>query len=123
MRAGFTLLESTVAISLLSIIVLFVLTIVPGSVVSTYNASERVDAENLAQSIIEETRAQSFSALTVGTQAMPSPDTRFTVQREIYSPAGTDADQTLGVRVTVDWQSKATSLQIQREVWLSSVRN
>lgn len=116
-------METVVAISLLGLIIIFVVNIFPGSVLAARSGNERIEAENLAESILEQTRASAFNSLTLGTTNVPSPDPKFTVTQEIFVPTNADADQTLGVRIIVQWESKSQTKSIQREVWLSSVRS
>ena len=120
---GFSLMEIVVSLALLGLIVGLVINIFPGSIVASHAGSEQMAAENLAQSFIEETRAAGFSSLTVGTEPMSSPDPKYQLQREIFVPSGADADRTLGLRITVRWESKKRQRELTREVWLSSVRS
>lgn len=116
-------MEIVVSLAILGLIVGLVLNIFPGSIIATRSAGEQIDAENLAQSFIEESRSVAFSSLSPGTTNMASPDPRFQVERVIFVPPGADADQTLGVRVTVRWESKNKQRELVREMWLSSVRS
>ena len=120
---GFSLMEIVVSLALLGLIVGLVINIFPSSIVASHSASEQMEAENLAQSLIEETRASGFSSLTEITEDMPSPDPKYQLQREVFVPPGTDAEQTVAVRITVRWESKKRQRELVREIWLSSVRS
>ena len=122
-QTAFSLMEIVVSLAILGLVIALVLNVFPSSVMASYSASEQMEAENLAQSFIEETRATGFSSLTVGTSILISPSPRFQVQREIFVPTGADADQTIGVRVTITWESKKKQRELIREIWLSSVRS
>jgi len=122
-KRGFSLLEVVVSISLVGLIVIFVLTLWPSSIVASQAADEQIEAESLAQSHLEESRAVPFSSLGIGTQQLSSPGDRYRVFREVFQPPGTDPDQTVGIRITVLWESKTRSREVVREMWLSSVRS
>jgi type II secretory pathway pseudopilin PulG len=116
-------MEVVVSLALLGFIVALVLNIFPSSIIASHDASEQIDAEHLAQSFLEESRSVSFSSLTPGTELLPSPDPRFQVEREVFVPAGADADQTVGVRIAVRWESKRAKEKVMtRELWVSSIR-
>lgn len=116
-------MEVVVSLALLGLVIALVINIFPSSIVASHSASEQLEAENLAQSFIEEARAEAFSSLTVGTLSLSLPDAKFQVQRDIFIPAGADADQTIGLRITVSWESKKRQRELIREIWLSSVRS
>ncbi|MFA5508611.1 MAG: type II secretion system protein [Vulcanimicrobiota bacterium] len=113
---GFSLLEIVVSLALLGLIVGLVINILPSSIVASHGAGEQMEAENLAQSLVEEARAAGLSNLTVGVEDIPSPDPKFKLQREIFVPAGADAGQTVGVRVIVRWESKKRQRELKREI-------
>ena len=116
-------MEIVVSLAILGLVVGLVINVFPSSIVASHSASRQIEAESLAQSFIEETRASGFSSLTVGTVALPSPSPAFQISREIFVPSGADADQTLGLRISVTWEGKKKQNTLVREIWLSSVRS
>lgn len=120
---GFSLLETITAIALLGLVVILVLNIFPSSVLAASSGNDRIQAENLARSLLEEARALAFEDLTLGRTPLTSPDPRFTVEREVYVPRQGEVHQTRAVRIVVRWSKGNRRSSISREVWLSNVRS
>ena len=116
-RRGFSLMEAIVALALLGLIVVLVLNIFPSTLYASQKASEQIEAENLAQSYLEEARLKPFSTLHLGAPLPLTPaDAKFRVTQEFYQPVGTDEEQTRGIRIIVHWSNKGTERELKREV-------
>ena len=60
---GLTLIETVIAFTLLLLLILFVFSLAPGSLLSLTRAHHQIAASNLAQSILEEQRNRSLADL------------------------------------------------------------
>lgn len=123
LQKAFSLMEVVVSLALMGLVIILVLNIFPSSLFATQSASNQIEAQMLAQSTLEEVRSAPFSGLSAGVTTLSPPDSKYQVTREIFEPAGTDSEQTLGVRIRVRWNVKGRPKELTREVWISSVRS
>lgn len=122
-RRGFALIEAVFAFALVGFMLVVTLNLLPSSVVAVRKGEERLQAENLARSFLEQARGASFGSLAPGTTDLESPLPQFIVQQEVYPVDGADPDQLLGVRITVSWTARGRPQELVREVWVSRVRS
>lgn len=128
MRArGFSLIETILATFVLSLITMAVFNIFPSSVMAVKRGEMELEADSLAQQLLEEYRSKPFETLTLGPgPALPPVSvagTTFEVQARVNSVVGSDANHLKAVEVTVDWTHSAKSHRIIREAWIVSVEN
>ncbi len=104
---GFSLLETVMATALLCAVTLFLFNLYPASAISIRQAQDQLVAESLAQSILENERSLSFTALAPGKAALGSVvygDNTYYPALEVF-PVGNDPEALKGLRVTVAWQT------------------
>jgi Tfp pilus assembly protein PilV len=68
---GFSLLESLVSLFLLILALLFLLNLMPSSLVATRAVECELSASSLADQALEDARASGFPQLVVGTRNLP----------------------------------------------------
>ena len=73
-RGGFSLIETVVAVTLFLLTMLVVLTLMPSAWLGVKSGGERLFANNLAQSRLDELRAAEFTSYTVGEILPPTVD-------------------------------------------------
>lgn len=123
-RRGLSVLESVVAICLLALVLVCLFTLYPMTGLSVSQSRQSLEAQALADSMLEQLQAQSFSSVTLGASDW-SPVTRngvvYSRHLEVFPIEGRDPDALRAVEVRVSWTSATRSRQIVREQWLSSV--
>ena len=121
---GFSLLETTLATALLCAVAIFLFNLYPASAMSIRQSQDRLVADSLAQSILEEYKAAQFTTLNPGKTSRPSvaygDQGSFYPEVEIY-PVGTDPQALVGVRVSVRWQSPRGPRTEQYEMILANL--
>lgn len=130
-RRGVSLVEVIVAVSLLSLVGVFVLNILPTSALAVRQAEHRVAAVQLCQSLLAEAALEPFDSLAMGEQALPplTLDDQVVLKpvRQVMAVAGPqpeDPDQVRRVRIVVRWtEARNTRTQeVWQEQWVSRVR-
>ena len=122
-RRGLSLLELVVSISLLALVIVFVLELMPGSLLSLRRTDARLIAENIAQGELQTEVAGLFSGLTPGTQtSLPDQTVDGTTYHLVTRtlPAGAeDPTRLLSLQVTVSWTDRGLTHTAVRERWVS----
>lgn len=123
-RCGLSLLEVVVAISLLSLVVIFVVELLPTNLYAMIRSQGRLTGENLAHSQLQNQLRQPFSQLPVGLTRQLA---EVTIESKVYQsvlqvlPAEAEDPARLRlVRITVTWRDKSTSRRSVREQWIHS---
>ncbi|MEW6281480.1 MAG: hypothetical protein AB1758_22915 [Candidatus Eremiobacterota bacterium] len=129
MRRGVTLAESILAVFLLSLIVVLIFNLYPASIASLRVSGQKLQADSVAGSILEDYMARSFTQLVVGPpQALPPvPGKGVTFQPEVEifevtQPADVDRTRIRGIRVTVRWSQNSRNHSVVREILRTNVR-
>ena len=123
---GFSLLESLVSLFLLILAVLFLLNLLPGSLVATRSVECEVTANSLAESALEDARAAGFSQLNLGLRSLPdsvSQGITYHGTLRVFLPTGADARYVRGLRVEYWWEFSGRRRQLVRQVVVSSVKS
>lgn len=134
MKHGFSLLETILATFILSLITMAVFNIFPSSVMAVKRGEMELEADSIAQQILEERRAIPFEDLTLGDSTMLDVVVAGTIFKSrvkvsnVPAPATepnppTNVDFLKSVRVTVEWVHSGKSHQMVREAWIVSVKD
>lgn len=129
MKRGFSLLETVLATFIMSLITMAVFNIFPSSVMAVKRGEVELQADAIAQQILEEHRAKPFEELVIGPAiALPQVTLGGTVFRpgvrvfEVGSGANAaNPDHLKAVRATVDWTHSSISHSLAREAWILSL--
>ena len=123
-RRGAALAEVLLAILLLALMVGSVFDLLPVSLLTGERASHRQEAQALADSCLEQLRAQSWSGLVPHSQVRKEKvgliDCELT--EEVFIIEGHDPQYLLGLRSRVRWRDRTGSAEVESEVWVSCVR-
>ena len=115
-----TLVETTALAGLISLILLFTLSLIPSLKLSNRRANMELQAGNLAQSALEEQRSLPFSQLLSSTN--PTLQTVENIDYSLHTQVSPGpAPHTKAIRVTVHWTWKEKSYSLFRETLLSEV--
>jgi len=121
-RRGISLAELILCFFLLGLVVVLIFNLYPTSVASVRYSGQRLQANALAESLLQQQLARPFSQLVPGPpQALPGVDgqgTRFQPTLEIF-PADRPATKPgllMGLRVRVSWVDRQVPHEVVREV-------
>jgi prepilin-type N-terminal cleavage/methylation domain-containing protein len=124
---GFTLVEVMIAATLLGFIIMVLCSLYPSSVMAIRHAEHRIQASNLAQSVIELKRSGPFSDLYAPPDSTLVTGKDETVYEIYYSEpfliSGTDFDILKGIRVTVKWKEKEGQYSVSRETFICNIEH
>lgn len=127
MRRGFSLIETILAAFIFSLITMAVFNIFPSSVMAVKRGEMELEADSIAQRILEEHRAKPFDELVLTGPAPLAAETlagtKFEPFLEIDSVPGSLEESLKAVRVEVRWSHSAKNYSLLREAWIVSVEN
>lgn len=125
---GATLLETLLSLFLLLLVLLLVFNLYPAAMSSTRLSGQRLQADALADSLLEEQCAVPFGQLVVGPprslDPVPGRGTVFHPTLEVFqvNEPGTDPDRIRGLRVMVEWNEDGVRRRLLRQTWRTDVR-
>ena len=125
-RGGFSLVESIVSFLLLSLMLLGLLILFPGELWANRQAELALQAQNVADRLLEEARSQGFEQLETGRrplQTMQVNGSSYQAQLEVAAVAGKEVKYLRSLRVRVTWTVRGRTQELRREVWVSNVRS
>lgn len=115
--------ETIFSLFVVSMIVILVSSLYPGSLLSVKKSEHRLLASNLAQSTLEEQLQRPFEELAEGEHALP-PHSEAGVEFErtvtILKDPEVELDLLRGYRVTVTWEFRGRQ-ELTREQWRARV--
>lgn len=123
-RRGLSALESVVAFALLALVIVMLCTLYPMTGISIESSRQRLEAQSLADSTLEQLRGQSFAALGLGQRELPAVTRHgleYRRQVEVFSLSGRDSEYLRGLEVRVSWSWRGRPQQLSRELWISTV--
>ncbi len=112
------------AATILALMVMFVMNLLPASVLSVRLAENRMRAGQLAQNILEDSR-RSFGDLVVGNEELPPVDEgagHFRRIRQIIPVTDVPGNRLKEIRVTVLWVERGVEHKVERRLTLVDVR-
>ncbi len=134
MRA-FTLIETIFSALVISLVLLAIMNLYPSALVAVKKSESRIQATNIALSVLEEMRATPFSELTIPFVMPAAPPfepvnldgVTYTPTVTVYdTPAvgtpATEDDYLKGIQVTVAWESRGIQHQITEETWVHALK-
>lgn len=122
---GLSLLETIVSLALLITVVLFLLNLLPGSLVATRATECELQAHSVAETAMEEARASGFAKMVVGSTNLPDRTlggTVFHCQLRIFVPTGVNAQFVRGIRAEVWWDFSGRRRELIRQTLVSNVK-
>ncbi len=124
-----TLAESVLAIFLLALTVVLVFNLYTRSMATLRISAQKLQADAIAQSILDDYMAVKFADMTVGPQPplarVPGKGCEFEPSVEILdmtSPAGVDPTLIKRIRVTVRWKDRHNDHVLVREMARANVK-
>lgn len=135
MRKGLSLAEVVVAVSLVSLVMIFLFTMLPTTAVATRRAEHRQAASFLAEELLSRTQALAFAEVLDGTYDPGNPGfygADLSARQlqdglllepvvEVRDVTGVSRDRLYQVRVTIRWKERDQELSLVRELRMSAM--
>lgn len=123
---GFTLVETIFSTLFVSIAVLAIVNLFPGAYLSIARSETRLQADMIANSVMDELRVTPFTELTPGVYTKAAPpfepwkveNTTYSPKVTIYDVPGTDPTVLRGVKVEVRYRVHATIATVTHETYI-----
>ena len=122
-RLGLSLLETVISGFVLTLVIIFVASLFPGSLLAIQTSESLIQADYLASSLVEEIRHQSFDdmvALPPATVTRGRSELSYTT--EVGPVPNSDPRFLKKVRVVVTWTERSKSREVVRETWVHALR-
>lgn len=117
-------METVISIFLVSMLMILLLNLYPGSVLAVRQAEQIQRADRLAQSLLADGLARPFGSLVVGTvepmSAVVASGISFNRQLEVVAVDG-DVNLIKGLRATVSWDDRGRQRRVVHEVWVPKI--
>lgn len=123
-----TLAESVLAIFLLALTIVLVFNLYTRSMATLRVSAQKIQADAIAQSILEDQMTEKFADLAVGTKVLPKvpgKGCQFEPTLEILDmtePPGVDTAMIKRMRVTIRWKDRHTDHILVREMARANVK-
>lgn len=122
-KTGFTLVETIISCLIVSLTIIFIFNLFPTSMAAIKRSETEIQASNLAQSLLEQMRAQGFANLSALPAAtVPIDNTNYQYVTTVGPVPGTDARFLKRASVTIRWKARHTEQTMTREVWVHSLK-
>lgn len=122
---GLTLLEVVVSFAVLLTVSVFIFQLVPSSVLAIRQGEIRLEANNLARTLLEQHRALGFSELkgrvnqVIYAENHPSPSgVTYTSEVRVRPVPSSDQARLLELRVSIDWRYRDTTYNVKTGAYL-----
>ncbi|MBI3925301.1 MAG: hypothetical protein HY319_07170 [Armatimonadetes bacterium] len=118
------MLETILAGFLLISAVLLISNLYPTAILAVRQAEHRIQANALAQTILDEQRAAGFAGLALGTATdLPARTIDSVVYRPRLEVFEVDADPEIvkGLRVNIEWDFRGKTRGVAYEIWIHDI--
>jgi Tfp pilus assembly protein PilV len=123
---GFSVIEVMFAFALLGFILIVLFSLFPTTIMAVRHAEHRLKAVNIAQSLLEQKRAGSFSQLAdiplLTDTADPDNGFIFHTDYQTFTVAGASPQNLIGIRAIVTWREKNREYSVKKEQYVSIIQ-
>lgn len=121
---GLTMVETIVAATVLSLILMSVLTLLPGAMALVERNKQTNVATYLAHDLLEGQAARPFPTLTLGTETLPDTlvPAPYKATATISAVDGYTVERLKSIKVRVEWPYKDRTLLVEQELYVHAVR-
>jgi type II secretory pathway pseudopilin PulG len=117
-KKAFSLAETAVALSILGLLLLFVLNLFPSAMLARRNAEQRLVAQSLARSYLEQQMEVSFGLLHSGQLAeLEREGVRYRVNLEVSESPQARPEYLKILKVVVQWSTQGRTLKVERQLY------
>lgn len=118
MKRGFSLAETAVAMAILGLVLIFVLNLFPRAILLRRISEQRLQAQSLARSALEEQLAEPFDRLhSQDLGPRESDGVRYQLSLEVTSSPQASAEFLRRLRLTVRWSFQGRSQHLERVLY------
>lgn len=121
--AGFSLLETVISGFILSLVIIFIASLFPSSLLAIQTSESRIQADYLASALLEEMRHREFDdivAIPDGVVTRGRSNLNF--HTEVGPVPNSDPRFIKRLRVEVTWTERSKTRQVVRETWVHALR-
>ncbi|MFN8612626.1 MAG: hypothetical protein U0931_34120 [Vulcanimicrobiota bacterium] len=125
-RAGMSLVETIFAFFLMTMVILAVINLFPSSLMANRRSELSLQANALADQVLEKARASGFTQLTRGKRPPVTVEVEsvsYTQVFEVNEVPGQDFNSLRSLKVRVTWSVAGHPQELVREVWVCNVRS
>ena len=118
MRKAFSLAETAVAMAVLGLLLLCVLNLFPSAMLARRKAEQRLTAQSLARSYLEQQMEVSFALLRSGPLAeVDREGVRYRVSLQVSDSPQARPEYLKVLKVVVEWSVQGRSLRVERQLY------
>lgn len=118
MKKAFSLAETAVALAILGLLLLFVLNLFPSAMLARRNAEQRLVAQSLARSYLEQQMEVAFALLHSGSLGEVERDgVRYQISIEVSDSPQARPEYLKILKVTVQWSTQGRTLKVERQLY------
>lgn len=125
-RSGMSLVETILAFFLMTMVILAVINLFPSSLMANRRSELSLQANSLADQVLEKARAGGFSKLVRGKAApvtVKIDSVSYTQVFEVGEVPDQDFDSLRSLKVRITWMAAGHPEELVREVWVCNVRS
>lgn len=118
MKRGFSLAETAVAMAILGLVLIFVLNLFPRAMLLRRTSEQRLQAQSLARSALEEQLAKPFNRLqSQDLEPVERDGVRYQLSLEVSHSPQASAEFLRRLRLVVRWSFQGRSQQLERVLY------
>lgn len=128
---GFTLVETIFSALVISLVILAIMNLYPSAMVAIKRSEGRIQANLVAQSVLERMRTVKFEDLSPGYVPPAGPPfdpvsldgVTYTPTVEVYDPdPAVGHDFTMAIRARVGWEVRGQQYEVVQETWVHALK-
>lgn len=123
-RRGVSVVETIFALSMITLMIILLMNLHPGILLGVRYSEQTLQAQEIAQSIIEEQLHRPFGSLQTGSRELPVVNLEGMVYRPILTimeDPESGSTYLKGIRVKVTWNFRSQEKSLTREIWRTDV--
>lgn len=123
-QRGLSTTETIFSLFVVTLLVVLVLNLFPATMLGIRRNEHRLQAEEVAQSTLDQYQVKAFDELVLGNTALPSvrlQNFEYTVAVRVSEDTVQPSDRLRNIKVTVGWVHRGKTEQLSRDVWRTDV--
>lgn len=122
---GFSIPETLIGIFVVALVLTALFNMIPTTVLANRHGSQRIQADNVAQSVLAEVRSLPFQSLGLGTveqrATVKVDNVEFHPKVMVVAPPQGDPSRLKVIRVEVSWLMRDRERSVTHELWLHKI--
>ena len=123
-QRGITATETIFSLFIVTILVVLVMNLFPATMLGIRRTEQRLQAEEIAQSTLDQYMIESFSDLTLGDTNLPAVKLKnfeYAVVVNVSEDTAQPSDRLRLIKATVSWTHRGKEESLSREIWRADV--